>query len=76
MTMATLSMAFSVLEHAEHFSTVGRWQAVADLWTAEEILEELNSVEETTHAPFLLDAGAIRHFDGLLHTGPRRRWRR
>ena len=74
--MANLGMAFSVLEHAEHFSAVGRWHTLADLWTAEEILEELNSVEETNHTTFLLDAGAIRHFDGLLHTGPSRRWRR
>ena len=76
MTMATLGMAFSVLEHAEHYSAVGRWQTVADLWTAEEILEELNSVEEASHTPFHLDAGAICHFDGLLHTHPACRWRR
>jgi len=65
--MATLGMAFSVLEHAEHFSAVGRWQSSADLWTAEEILAELVSVEESNHVPFLLDAGAICHFDSLLH---------
>ena len=70
--MATLGMAFSVLEHAEHFSAVGRWQSVADLWTAEEILAELDSVEESGHAPFLLDAGAICHFDGLLHADRKR----
>ena len=74
--MATLAMAFSVLEHAENYSAVGRWQSVADLWTAEEILAELNSVEESNHAPFLLDAGAICHFDSLLHTDRNRcRWR-
>ena len=67
MTMATLGMAFSVLEHAEQFSAIGRWHAIADFWTAEEILEELNSVEETSHTPFRLDAGAICHFDALLH---------
>ena len=76
MTMATLGMAFSVLEHAEHFSAIGRWHSVADLWTAEEILEELNSVEETNHTPFLLDTGAICHFDILLHGAPRRCGRR
>ncbi len=65
--MATLSMALSVLEHAENYSQVGRWYAIADFWSAEEILEELNSFEET-HTPFLLDAGAICHFDDLLHT--------
>ncbi len=65
--MATLGMAFSVLEHAEHFSAIGRWHTVADLWTAEEILEELNSVEETNRTPFLLDTGAICHFEVLLH---------
>jgi len=72
MTMATLGMAFSVLEHAEHYSAIGRWQSVADLWTAEEILAELNSVEEINHAPFLLDAGAICHFDTLLHADRKR----
>ena len=73
--MATLSMAFSVLEHAEHFSEVGRWHAIADFWTAEEVLEELTSFEETYHAPFLLDAAAICHFDTMLHRdqGCRRR---
>ena len=70
--MATLSMAFSVLEHAELYSDVGRWHAIADFWTAEEILEELNSFEETYHAPFQLDAGAICHFDTLLHQEPGR----
>ena len=74
--MATLGMAFSVLEHAEHFSAIGRWHSVADLWTAEEILEELNSVEETNHAPFLLDTGAICHFETLLHGAPKRCGRR
>ena len=74
--MATLGMAFSVLEHAEHYSAVGRWHTVADLWTAEEILQELNSVEEARDTPFLLDVGAISHFDGLIHTHPacRRKW--
>ncbi|MGI8841395.1 MAG: hypothetical protein ACR2F8_11540 [Caulobacteraceae bacterium] len=67
MTMATLGMAFSVLEHAEQFSAVGRWHAIADFWTAEEILEELTSFEETHRAPFLLDVAAICHFDTLLH---------
>ena len=67
MTMATLGMAFSVLEHAEQFSAIGRWHAIADFWTAEEILEQLNSVEEQTLTPFRLDAGAICHFDTLLH---------
>ena len=74
--MATLAMAFSVLEHAEHYSAVGRWQSVADLWTAEEILAELNSVEESSRAPFLLDTGAICHFDTLLHANRKRcEWR-
>ena len=66
--MATLSMAFSVLEHAEQFSEIGRWHAIADFWTAEEILEELNSFEETYRTPFQLDAGAICHFNGILHS--------
>ena len=74
--MATLGMAYSVLEHAEHFSAIGRWHTVADLWTAEEILEELNSVEEANHTPFHLDASAICHFDGLIHPQPVCRWRR
>ena len=65
--MATLSMAFSVLEHAEQFSEIGRWHAIADFWTAEEILEELTSFEETYHTPFLLDAAAICHFETILH---------
>ncbi len=74
--MATLGMAFSILEHAEHFSAIGRWHSVADLWTAEEILEELNSVEETNDTPFLLDTSAIGHFDTLLHGAPKRCGRR
>ena len=49
--MATLGMAFSVLEHAEQFSAIGRWHAIADFWTAEEILEELKSVA-SVHGPF------------------------
>ena len=71
MTMATLSMALSVLEHAENYSQVGRWYAITDFWSAEEILEELNSCEETCHVPFLLDANAICHFDGILHSETR-----
>jgi hypothetical protein len=71
--VATLGMAFSVLEHAEHYSEVGRWRAITDCWTAEEILEELNGVEEACQKPFLLDVGAIGHFDCLLHGDPRRR---
>ncbi len=70
MSMATLGMAFSVLEHAEQSGAVGRWQCVADLWTPEEILEELRSVEETTRTAFLLDVSAICHFDMLLHGEP------
>jgi hypothetical protein len=68
-------MAFSVLEHAEQSSAVGRWQCVADLWTPEEILEELRSVEETTRTAFVLDVSAICHFDMLLHGEADRRGR-
>lgn len=73
--MATLGMAFSVLEHAEQYSDIGRWHAIADFWTAEEVLEELTSFEETCHTPFLLDAGAICHFDTVLHWGAKNCWR-
>jgi len=66
-SVATLGMAFSVLEHAEQSSAVGRWQCVADLWTPEEILEELRSVEDATRTAFVLDVSAICHFDMLLH---------
>ncbi len=66
--MATLGMAFSVLEHAEQFSEVGRWHAISDFWTADEILEELTSFEETYHVPFRLDSAAICHFDRILHS--------
>jgi len=76
MTMASLNMAFSVLEHAEYHAAIGRWQTLADLWTADEILAELNSVEEINQAPFRLDAAAICHFDGLLHSAKTCRWRR
>lgn len=74
--MATLGMAFSVLEHAEHYSGIGLWHAITDSWTAEEILEELNGVEEACQKPFLLDVAAIGHFDRLLHSDLKCRWRR
>ena len=68
--MASLTMAEAVLEHAHRFYDVGCWYVVAECWDALSVLEELDRHEETTRAPFHLDAEAISHFATLV--SPRR----